>query len=341
MDSLPTKHGLSAIQFMLNEVLIFIRRNPKLDAAFFRTDQELKEVMVEPGHRGETAHDSAHIPKVRLVKSDLSGLGGPESKRAVAERFKDHWNSADDTEDSENRPGEEPKADDMAESMGGKRFGTRKGGSFKKDGSASDLSRIPEGGGIHTAGGSPLSPSASEEGSAQEEAVSKRFGAGKRVQIAEEISVVDNESSVQTGGSGSSDYDADRSNVNTLGPEENLTMEELNATLMGDPNFKVKSARYPGSPAGRGFDVKPSLLNDTVKERTWSTFTKGGSVSPAPLNRLILEKSAGAALVLINLPDPFLNMQPERYMIYCEELTQGLNRVLLVHGSGKEVVARL
>jgi hypothetical protein len=328
---------LSAKQIILRRIDHFLRRNPKLDAAFFRNDHELKEVVVEPGHRGESAHDSAHIPKVRLVKSDLSGL---ESKRAVAERFKDHWNSAEDTEDSENRPGEETKADDAAESVGGKRFGMRKGGSFKKDGSAPDLSRIPEGGGIHTAG-EALSPSASEESSAQEEAASKRFGAGKRVQIAEEISVIDNESSVQTGGSGSSDYDADRSNENTLGPEENLTMEELNATLMGDPNFKVKSARYPGSPAGRGFDVKPSLLNDTVKERTWSTFTKGGSVSPAPLNRLILEKSAGAALVLINLPDPFLNMQPERYMIYCEELTQGLNRVLLVHGSGKEVVARL
>jgi hypothetical protein len=32
-----------------------------------------------------------------------------------------------------------------------------------------------------------------------------------------------------------------------------------------------------------------------------------------------------------------MKMDPDQYMGYCEELTAGLSRVLLVHGTGKEV----
>lgn len=272
---------------------------------------------------------------MRLAKSDLGGgLEGSDRKRAVAERFKDLWDNEDESEEPSAVGWSADVADDVAgdvrKSSAGTRF-ERKGSSVKRDSSAPELARIPEGEGIHT------EEEEAEGSNAQQELPGKRY---KRVQIAEEIHVIENEETSGSG-SGSSDYEPGKSSENTLdsentlGSEENLTMQELNATLMGDPNFRTK--RYPGSP----LDSRPSLLRETVKERTWSTFTKGGSVSPAPLNRLIVEKSADAALILINLPDPFLNMQPERYMVYCEELTQGLNRVLLVHGSGKEVVAKL
>jgi hypothetical protein len=50
-----------------------------------------------------------------------------------------------------------------------------------------------------------------------------------------------------------------------------------------------------------------------------------------------VEQSKDAQLVLLNLPDHYKGMEPTHYMEYCEELTDGLHRVLMVHGTGKEL----
>ncbi|XP_059772042.1 solute carrier family 12 member 7 isoform X4 [Balaenoptera ricei] len=57
------------------------------------------------------------------------------------------------------------------------------------------------------------------------------------------------------------------------------------------------------------------------------------------LNGVVLDKSQDAQLVLLNMPGPPRNRQgDENYMEFLEVLTEGLNRALLVRGSGREVV---
>uniref|UniRef100_A0A8C2J5I7 Solute carrier family 12 member 5a n=1 Tax=Cyprinus carpio TaxID=7962 RepID=A0A8C2J5I7_CYPCA len=57
------------------------------------------------------------------------------------------------------------------------------------------------------------------------------------------------------------------------------------------------------------------------------------------LNEVIVKKSQEAKLVLLNMPGPPKNRSgEENYMEFMEVLTEGLNRVLLVRGGGREVI---
>ncbi|KAF7695020.1 solute carrier family 12 member 5b isoform X2 [Silurus meridionalis] len=57
------------------------------------------------------------------------------------------------------------------------------------------------------------------------------------------------------------------------------------------------------------------------------------------LNEVIVKKSQDAKLVLLNMPGPPKNRKgEENYMEFLEVLTEGLNRVLLVRGGGREVI---
>ncbi|CAL9702627.1 unnamed protein product [Knipowitschia caucasica] len=57
------------------------------------------------------------------------------------------------------------------------------------------------------------------------------------------------------------------------------------------------------------------------------------------LNEVITKKSKEAKLVLLNMPGPPRNrVGEENYMEFLEVLTEGLNRVLLVRGGGREVI---
>ncbi|XP_061075829.1 solute carrier family 12 member 5 isoform X2 [Conger conger] len=57
------------------------------------------------------------------------------------------------------------------------------------------------------------------------------------------------------------------------------------------------------------------------------------------LNGVIMKKSQEAKLVLLNMPGPPRNRTgDENYMEFLEVLTEGLNRVLLVRGGGREVI---
>jgi hypothetical protein len=88
---------------------------------------------------------------------------------------------------------------------------------------------------------------------------------------------------------------------------------------------------YPGSHAG----IKGTTEEHEPMKRTWESFSQ--SYSPKKLNGIIVEQSKDAQLVLLNLPDHYKGMEPTHYMEYCEELTDGLHRVLMVHGTGKEL----
>uniref|UniRef100_A0A8C1E2Q2 Solute carrier family 12 member 7a n=1 Tax=Cyprinus carpio carpio TaxID=630221 RepID=A0A8C1E2Q2_CYPCA len=80
------------------------------------------------------------------------------------------------------------------------------------------------------------------------------------------------------------------------------------------------------------FSMKPEWENlDQTNVRRMHTAVK--------LNKVVVNKSQGAQLVLLNMPGPPKNQGgDESYMEFLEVLTEGLKRVLLVRGSGREVI---
>ncbi|TRY53870.1 hypothetical protein DNTS_002812, partial [Danionella cerebrum] len=75
------------------------------------------------------------------------------------------------------------------------------------------------------------------------------------------------------------------------------------------------------------FNMKPNQTN----VRRMHTAVK--------LNEVVVRKSQGAQLVLLNMPGPPKNKGgDENYMEFLEVLTEGLERVLLVRGGGREVI---
>uniref|UniRef100_A0A8D0AGR6 Solute carrier family 12 member 5a n=1 Tax=Sander lucioperca TaxID=283035 RepID=A0A8D0AGR6_SANLU len=90
-------------------------------------------------------------------------------------------------------------------------------------------------------------------------------------------------------------------------------------------------AKPPGAATPEGikdiFNMKPNQSN----VRRMHTALR--------LNEVIIKKSSEAKLVLLNMPGPPKNRTgDENYMEFLEVLTDGLNRVLLVRGGGREVI---
>jgi len=76
-----------------------------------------------------------------------------------------------------------------------------------------------------------------------------------------------------------------------------------------------------------------------VSYRTESSMRKMHSA--VRLNQQIRERSRDAKLVLINLPSPpskHTSLAAYSYMEYVDALTEGLDRLLLMRGSGREVI---
>ncbi|KAH8272931.1 hypothetical protein KR018_011132 [Drosophila ironensis] len=82
-----------------------------------------------------------------------------------------------------------------------------------------------------------------------------------------------------------------------------------------------------------GGDLKSSVKPDEFNVRRMHTAIK--------LNEVIVEKSQDAQLVIMNLPGPPREVRAEResnYMEFLEVLTEGLEKVLMVRGGGREVI---
>uniref|UniRef100_A0A671TIV1 Solute carrier family 12 member 5-like n=1 Tax=Sparus aurata TaxID=8175 RepID=A0A671TIV1_SPAAU len=95
-------------------------------------------------------------------------------------------------------------------------------------------------------------------------------------------------------------------------------------------------AKPPGAATPEGikdiFNMKPEWenLNQSNVRRMHTALR---------LNEVIIKKSSEAKLVLLNMPGPPRNRTgDENYMEFLEVLTDGLNRVLLVRGGGREVI---
>uniref|UniRef100_A0A8C9WHL4 Solute carrier family 12 member 5a n=1 Tax=Scleropages formosus TaxID=113540 RepID=A0A8C9WHL4_SCLFO len=100
--------------------------------------------------------------------------------------------------------------------------------------------------------------------------------------------------------------------------------------------FDGDQAKAPSAPSPEGikdiFNMKPEWENlNQSNVRRMHTALK--------LNGVIAKKSQEAKLVLLNMPGPPKNRTgDENYMEFLEVLTEGLNRVLLVRGGGREVI---
>ncbi|XP_023030767.1 solute carrier family 12 member 4 isoform X6 [Drosophila tropicalis] len=80
-------------------------------------------------------------------------------------------------------------------------------------------------------------------------------------------------------------------------------------------------------------NIKSSVKPDEFNVRRMHTAIK--------LNEVIVEKSQDAQLVIMNLPGPPREVRAEResnYMEFLEVLTEGLEKVLMVRGGGREVI---
>merc|ERR1712183_229027 len=109
------------------------------------------------------------------------------------------------------------------------------------------------------------------------------------------------------------------------------TDAEVNKEEWGKSPSK-ETANTPGSSFGSSLTV-PQKSKESSNVRRMHTAVR--------LNERIVEKSHEAKLVILNLPSPPKTMGPDRdasYMEYLEVLTEGLERVLMVRGGGREVI---
>uniref|UniRef100_A0A4W6EIU3 Solute carrier family 12 member 5b n=1 Tax=Lates calcarifer TaxID=8187 RepID=A0A4W6EIU3_LATCA len=103
-------------------------------------------------------------------------------------------------------------------------------------------------------------------------------------------------------------------NQKRLGTRQIFVNTDKGKTLLAEPNKDL-------------FNMKP---NQTDVRRMHTALR---------LNEVIIKKSKEAKLVLLNMPGPPRNrVGIENYMEFLEVLTEGLNRVLLVRGGGREVI---
>ena len=101
------------------------------------------------------------------------------------------------------------------------------------------------------------------------------------------------------------------------------------------------------------FDTLPEEEKEDVSQAQNLDMGKIMSVKPkqsnvkrmhnaVKLNEVVLSKSHAASLVILNLPTPPKKLhggaRDSAYMEFLEVLTEGLERVLLIRGCGREVI---
>jgi potassium/chloride transporter 4/5/6 len=117
-------------------------------------------------------------------------------------------------------------------------------------------------------------------------------------------------------------------------------MDNIRAEAQGDRAVSPPEERSPskvtfaeGGPEQRGNSLNVPKRNDTNNVRRMHTAVR--------LNEVIVSKSHEAKLVILNLPSPPKTVGADRdssYMEFLEVLTEGLERVLMVRGGGREVI---
>ncbi|XP_067651390.1 solute carrier family 12 member 6-like [Haliotis asinina] len=110
---------------------------------------------------------------------------------------------------------------------------------------------------------------------------------------------------------------------------------ESRSTLSVEPEERVHYTFSGGSTSGlrnpRDVESDEDATPDSCNVKRMHT-----AVS---LNKHIKDKSRDAQLVILNLPSPPTSeTRQSHYMSFLEALTEGLDRVLMVHGSGSEVI---
>jgi len=127
----------------------------------------------------------------------------------------------------------------------------------------------------------------------------------------------------------------ENSNFGGKSPSKVTFSEEQENTTnnTNDNNDLSETANTPGSSFGSSLTVPQNKSKESSNVRRMHTAVR--------LNERIVEKSHEAKLVILNLPSPPKTMGPDRdasYMEYLEVLTEGLERVLMVRGGGREVI---
>uniref|UniRef100_A0A8C2Q8Z0 Solute carrier family 12 member 4 n=1 Tax=Cyprinus carpio TaxID=7962 RepID=A0A8C2Q8Z0_CYPCA len=114
--------------------------------------------------------------------------------------------------------------------------------------------------------------------------------------------------------------------------EEEETIEVLpEKNQMTWTSEKMEAERRNRNNAPENFRELISIKPDQSNVRRMHTAVK--------LNEVIVNRSHDARLVLLNMPGPPRNQEgDENYMEFLEVLTEGLERVLLVRGGGREVI---
>ncbi|XP_050984842.1 solute carrier family 12 member 7 isoform X4 [Labeo rohita] len=114
----------------------------------------------------------------------------------------------------------------------------------------------------------------------------------------------------------------------TLNDKATPTSDRVHMTWTKEKLISERNRHREANMAVRDiFNMKP----DQTNVRRMHTAVK--------LNEVVVRKSQGAQLVLLNMPGPPKNKGgDENYMEFLEVLTEGLDRVLLVRGSGREVI---
>ena len=114
-----------------------------------------------------------------------------------------------------------------------------------------------------------------------------------------------------------------------------------------NPRFEVQSADE-ANPTAAPLSPDSVPPNTADKRVTFSTVEMPEPTehnlrhmnTSVRLNELIIERSYEAALVVINLPSPpDSHREEDSYMAFLEVLTEGLDRVLMIRGGGREVVS--
>uniref|UniRef100_A0A8D3BMH6 Solute carrier family 12 member 7-like n=1 Tax=Scophthalmus maximus TaxID=52904 RepID=A0A8D3BMH6_SCOMX len=133
------------------------------------------------------------------------------------------------------------------------------------------------------------------------------------------------------------------------------TEREREAQLIHDRNTASHSAtndKAPGATPDRVHMTwtKDKLVNERNRLRESMAVKDMFNMKPnqsnvrrmhtaVKLNEVVVKKSQNSQLVLLNMPGPPKNMKgDENYMEFLEVLMEGLDRVLLVRGGGREVI---